>query len=111
MNLWIRSQNGESLIIANDLHIDTTIYKKKTAIINSRTSTDCCILGTYLTKERAMEILNEIQELICPRPRFIFSQHIDFENKEEGLIGIATYKEEPKIEKLTNDVLYQMPKE
>ena len=64
MDLWIRSQNKDYLIKATDLYIPI-----------SRTNEDFSIyticsdfrLGTYKTKERALEVLDEIQKIISPR--------------------------------------------
>lgn len=60
MNLWVRSQNKTKLVPIND-----ELY-----IPNSRTGEDFGIfykdkmLGYYKTKERALEVLDEIQNYI-----------------------------------------------
>ena len=62
MELWVRSQNKHSLVKASDLQLDSfNLEEDKVLIINSRTSTDCEILGRYQTEERALEVLDEIQ--------------------------------------------------
>lgn len=60
MNLWVRSQDKNKLVPIND-----ELY-----IPNSRTGEDFGIfykdkmLGYYKTKERAIEVLDEIQDLL-----------------------------------------------
>ena len=57
--MWIRSQNKELLIKCNDIAIENNqiigYFDKETEYEN---------LGTYKSKERAIEVLDEIQELI-----------------------------------------------
>ena len=54
MELWIRSQDRERLTITNDLRICYVKEKDMWAI------EDCDYLGFYKTKERALEVLDEI---------------------------------------------------
>lgn len=61
MNLWIRSQSKLSLIRPNNICIRgnsnvIVSYSDNLAIDNYIT------LGSYKTKERVLEVLNEIQE-------------------------------------------------
>lgn len=59
MELWIRSQNKETLIKANDITIEQNMiigYFDK--------DTEYEYLGTYKSKERALEVLDEIQSKI-----------------------------------------------
>ena len=69
------------------------------------------ILGAYNSFKRALEVLDEIQNLIQPSTNFIISQHIDFDNSSEGLIGCNILKQEPKIEKIHDYIVYEMPKD
>ena len=55
MDLWIRSQDGKKLIKVNELKMETV--KGGNTFIYS----DVTDLGTYKTKERALEVLDEIQ--------------------------------------------------
>ena len=63
MELWIRSQDREILEQVRYLYIDTNCHDMPDAgewnIIDDGIS-----LGTYKTKKRALEVLNEIQLLI-----------------------------------------------
>ena len=66
MDLWIRSQDKEDLIKVYSLEVASRSNDKYTilTLINSSTLVD---LGTYETKERALEVLDEIQELFTLR--------------------------------------------
>ena len=58
MDLWIRSQDKKKLIKVDEIKIETV--KDGNTFIYSH-ATD---LGTYETKERALEVLDEIQKYI-----------------------------------------------
>ena len=55
MDLWIRSQDKECLTKVNHLYFNNNGYIKQQEDL---------ILGTYKSKERALEILDEIQNLL-----------------------------------------------
>ena len=57
MNIWIRSQDKEKLVQVDCLCIEINEYDKK----NYDIVQGCITLGTYKTKERALEVLDEIQ--------------------------------------------------
>ena len=70
MELWIRSQDKINLVKINQISIN---YANKTQIIanclpeyyeNSGNYYE--LLGTYKAKERALEVLDEIQKYITP---------------------------------------------
>ena len=62
MSIWVRSQNKETLANADKLYIGKNNNKYT---INFDTYIDgWYILGTYKSKERAIEVLDEIQEFI-----------------------------------------------
>lgn len=107
MELWIRSQDKNVLQKTNALFIANT-DKNIFSIIDNENMTK---YGTYSTKERTLEILDEIQNLIQQSMNFIINQHIDFDNDGEGLIGCNILKEEPKIEKTSNCIVYEMPED
>lgn len=60
MDLWIRSQHRDSLVKVNNLHISAE-NQISSIIAYKENNTVCIALGQYETEERAMEILNEIQ--------------------------------------------------
>lgn len=64
MELWIRSQDKNSLIKANNIYSDVLPEDGYYKIFNMP---DEDILGKYLTKERALEVLDEIQNLLETR--------------------------------------------
>ena len=57
MELWIRSQDREKLVQVDCLCIEINEYGKK----NYDIVQGCITLGTYKTKERALEILDKIE--------------------------------------------------
>lgn len=89
MSIWVRSQDKEYLV-KNPI-IDIDIKKNEVYILDRTYAKEPFIgriLGVYKSKERAIEVLDEIQKKI-----------IDFEfgKANECLIS--------------NEVVYQMPKE
>lgn len=72
------------------LHINAYAEKDKDVRIYSYGNDDFSyLLGTYKTKERALEILDEIQELLE-------SVHITDISKKEGIVGANIFYEMPK---------------
>lgn len=108
MELWIRSQDKKLLCKCDSLFIAEEAYKRKGKY---KIMANNGWLGEYNKLEKALEILDEIQHLIQPKLNFIVSQHIDFDNDGEGLIGCNILKEEPKIEKISDCIVYEMPEE
>ena len=102
MNLWIRSQDKEKLLKCNDIVINNhrydTINEHGNRIMHFKgyeiigyfdKNTEYEILGTYETKERALEVLDEIQALIE-------RVHIIDISKKEGIAGANAFYEMPK---------------
>lgn len=89
MDLWIRSQDKEKLCKAKTIrYLDMSeSYDSET---HSLWNDNLGILGIYKTKERALEVLDEIQELLEP-------VHVTGLDKKEGIIGA--------------NILYEMPEE
>ena len=64
MELWIRSQDGHKILKANEIYV----CKHNNNHVYANTSIECGIeLGNYATKQRALEILNEIQNKLNVR--------------------------------------------
>ena len=66
MELWIRSQDKTKLVkVDNIVYMDSSEdYEKEVHSLWN----DCKgILGTYETKERALEVLDEIQNILKPK--------------------------------------------
>lgn len=97
MNLWIRSQDKKKLVNINAVNI--LEFEALIAIhgyINSETH---FWLGNYKTKERALEVLDEIQRTIAKNQSLISLMHnfTDLKGNEEGVAQIF------------KDMIYQMP--
>ena len=63
MKLWIRSQNGENLI-NNPLRIHYEIGYNEENRLYANTYDECILIGKYTTRERALEVLDEIENKI-----------------------------------------------
>lgn len=55
--MWIRSQDRKILTKIDDLAIDGT----------NQIWGDCCLLGKYSSKEKALKVLDEIQKFISDK--------------------------------------------
>ncbi len=91
MDLWIRSQNREVLTKVNNLVVEE--YAKDEYIIKNYTNGNVWNgLGFYKSKERALEVLDDIED------------HIGFLNVEMGAgrFGELDFQA---------DIVYEMPKE
>lgn len=71
MELWIRSQDREKLLKCNDIAILNNMINEKEItrfkgykIVGKNTEYED--LGIYETKERALEVLDEIQNILKP---------------------------------------------
>ena len=77
MELWIRSQDGERLTRCYDLRV---YYAKQDGVwvIES-----CDDLGSYETKERALEVLDEIQKYLkVPKATIDKFGNVDYLNAD-----------------------------
>lgn len=59
MELWVRSQDKRILQKVDNIFLDANYENKRISTYDG----DNVELGTYKTKERAIEVLDEIQEL------------------------------------------------
>ena len=66
MDLYIRSQDKEALLKVNNGLMYWEDTDKRHTIVIKETSTNLSILGAYTTKERALEVLDEIQKYLTP---------------------------------------------
>jgi len=67
MDLWIRSQDKNNLIKVSDIWIDDTDMIDKGHVSIMTNSNFSFELGIYNSKERALEVLDEIQKLLQPQ--------------------------------------------
>lgn len=96
MELWIRSQDKENLIQPTRLFI---AFDKNIATWDGNIMID---LGNYETKERALEVLDEIEE------RIMLINTINLAKDRDSLIAYKNALTEEKIKGLGYP--YQMPK-
>lgn len=93
MGLWVRSQDKESLIKIEKIElIYDYLCSEDLQLIHIET--DKGRIGSYSTKERALEVLDEIQEYINNNCEFI-------ERKSHTKMGTYTNKIQMKV--------YEMP--
>lgn len=125
MELWIRSQDKERLIKTIDFYIEEDIdYVNKSSefdIYVLNLANDDIRVGTYQTKERALEVLNEISSKIKNRYIVTVESCIiskdDIANEYKRLNSLYSGEfimENPpfEIKPINNDVIYyEMPKE
>lgn len=87
MELWIRSQDKTTLIRSYEIYISE---QSNTYLIRAKSTSH--ILGSYSTVERALEVLDEIQNKI-------------------NLINLGHDFGSPMIDLKNPTYIYQMPKE
>ena len=87
MNLWIRSQDREKITKANSVNISK--FQDSITICGSIDGINLFSLASYKTKERALEVLDEIQSLL----------------KEQVNLGVFI------IDNKFTSRVYEMPKE
>lgn len=73
MGIWIRSQNKEVLRHCSKMQYFKT--KSSHLVVDANTGEDnATILGKYPTRERAIEVLDEINKEICRDAQFHYYQ-------------------------------------
>ena len=107
MELWIRSQDKETLIKIDRLDVDGN--KIQANFKSHFSGCDYVILGTYESNDRALEVLDEIQNIL--NPKYILdasSIKPDGDSWVENGIIMQNYNANASIEELST-VVYQMP--
>lgn len=105
MNLWVRSQDKRILQKVDNIFLDANYDNKRISTYDG----DNVELGTYKTKERAIEVLNEIQDIL--KPKYILdtsSIKPDGNFYEENGMIFQKYNANAEIKELSTFV-YQMP--
>ena len=92
MDLWIRSQDRDRIIKVNNIEVVVDIKWE----IYGYTSDEQYYLGQYETRERAIEVLDEIQKIIS------------WLQKDMKDVTIGDLK---RLIGSFNDYVYEMPKE
>lgn len=106
MELWIRSQDRRILQKIDNIFLDANYDNKRICNYDNDSKTE---LGTYETKERALEVLEEIQNIL--KPKYILdtsSIKPDGNFYEENGMIFQKYNANARIEELSTFV-YQMP--
>lgn len=112
MELWIKSQDKECLLKTDIVMLEEIEENKEYWIYAGHEKYEPYrVFGVYHTKERALEILDEIQNIL--KPKYIVDTSSirpdgDF-YVENGMI-LQNYSANAKIEQLSTFV-YAMPKE
>ena len=116
MDLWIRSQDKEKLLkISGIQYQNCKLVENETVeaniLIGFYSSYENEILGEYKTKERALEVLDEIQNILKPKYILDSSSIKECGNSwvENGVI-MQKYNANVTIQELSTYV-YEMPKE
>lgn len=97
MELWVRSQNREMLVLSPKLSIEKV--EEKFYIVEIYNFENSTILGTYKSKERALEVLDEIQNIIYFNKLF---------NNDAEVFRLCLEKEMNATEEQMNELLKQM---
>lgn len=106
MELWIRSQDREKLLKVDGLQYQNCKLEENETVeanilIGFYSSYENEILGEYKTKERALEVLDEIEE------RIMLINTINIAKDTNSLIACKNALTEEKIKGLNYP--YQMP--
>lgn len=105
MELWIRSQNKKRLIKANEIYLDNIYYDDGTVdiLVNK------FIFGRYV-EGRALEILDEIQNIINP---IIIFKNANVDEETLNLINEnkCCYINNNSSLEILDTYAYQMPEE
>lgn len=116
MDLWIRSQDKQELIKVNEVCINKNnecLICANYHVIDSYNDFEYKELGEYATKERTLEILNDIQNMLLPtsitKKKFKEDQKKEEDknkNQENNSDLLLEIKSSDSIEKLDSTVVY-----
>lgn len=119
MDLWIRSQEKERLIKPTDFYIEETIdYVNECSefdIYALNYANNDIRIGTYQTKERALEVLDDIQNIVNTKTIIKFNtlvptkyiKRVKDAIDKNSIIELPDYE----IKKLVGVIVYEMPEE
>lgn len=96
MELWVRSQDKRILQKVDNIFLDANYENKRISTYDDNNTE----LGTYKTKERALEVLDEIQNILISK----YMISLDYKN---ALGSNFTSKQIQEVLKETS--VYQMP--
>lgn len=110
MDLWIISQNRKMMEKA--VAVKIAHYKEKGKTTNSIVINNDYIFGEYATEERALEVLDEITNLIKPKYLIRMDNHgpvNDFLNNENN--SYVSAEGVGMVSNINQTLYYEMPKE
>ena len=108
MELWVRSQDKEKLVLAKGFETQHTNYDGGCQIF-AVWENNYQMVGKYKTKERALEVLDEIQNIL--KPQILIRRN---DNNDKVLLGALQkgVKQKMDIEfKELPTYVYEMPKD
>ena len=110
MDLWIRSQDKKTLMKI------TRLYIFSNSIFSVDTRENEIILGTYKKDKRALEVLNEIQNILQPKviwrePKTGIKYGEGFMQTMANDMVIQTTQQVEYDLKQAGQIVYEMPKE
>ena len=112
MELWIRSQEKDMLLKANCFYYD---YQQENHHITCLTNNELYWVGVYATKERALEVLDEIHKLLQPKGIIKFNSLLDLETtkkvKEDFENKYLIFGNNVEYFKAPKTIVYDMPLE
>ena len=111
MNLWVRNQDKTIFQKVDNLLISDGDNEEGTFNIYTNSLLVQNVLGRYKTKERALEVLDEIQNIL--KPKYILNTSSikpDGDFYEENGVIFQKYNANARIQELSTFV-YQMPAE
>lgn len=106
MDLWIRSQDKREFVKAE--HIEASQFSDDEFIVD----VNAMYFGSYKTKERAIEVLDEIQR--CFKGRTIISPRkmTDYEGIKKEFFDSGFIITDGSVDIIPSDVIvYEIPKE
>ena len=107
MDLWIRSQNKGTLL-------KVYILGNTDGVITNYFENGNCVLGTYKSSKRALEVLDEIQKLLNPKSMLKFNCLLgknDIEKIKQATENKYVICDNNQDIKLPNSIVYEMPEE
>ena len=122
MNLWIRSQKNNDNTRPILLKVESLELGDDYDDMNCIVANNLYNIGTYKNKERALEVLDEIQNILKPKIYYecnenpIYNSHKEYGNDgniyETHIYTTSSIKMEPKLKSIEiNDYVYEMPEE
>lgn len=105
MNLWVRSQDKRILIKVDNVFLNANYDNKRISTYDGDSDTT---LGEYKTKERAIEVLDEIEKLIKPITIFQNCQVDKSAIEKIKEIGYCMVNDDARVEQISQ-AFYQMP--